>query len=70
VYWLVYISRYHVFSKLHFADIDDCKNITCNHNGACVDLVDNYHCDCKAGYTGGQCETGVYRSPMITIFPL
>jgi Notch-like protein len=39
-------------------DFDDCVNSTCN-NGTCVNGVDEYTCDCDAGYTGEFCEENV-----------
>ena len=40
------------------ADIDDCVNHTCEHGGSCVDGVNDYSCNCLAGYTGHRCEIG------------
>ena len=42
---------------LYILDIDDCTNITCLHNGTCVDGIDDYVCACVTGYTGQHCET-------------
>ena len=39
-------------------DIDDCENTTCQHNGTCVDGVNDYSCTCVDGFTGWHCETG------------
>lgn len=36
-------------------DIDDCIPDLCQ-NGTCVDLVDNFLCDCFPGYIGDLCE--------------
>ena len=49
------------FIKILFTDVDDCINVTCQHNSTCVDLVDNHECNCTAGYTGAQCETGLHN---------
>ena len=49
-----------VYAKLSlfFTDIDDCVNHTCANGGLCVDGVNSYSCNCTAGYTGDQCQTG------------
>ena len=41
-------------------DIDECVNHTCKNGGSCVDGVNNYSCNCLAGFTGDRCETGRY----------
>lgn len=40
------------------SDVDDCVLGVCLNGATCVDGVNKYHCDCKAGYTGIHCETG------------
>lgn len=32
-------------------DIDDCVG-QCKNGATCIDLVNDYHCACAAGYTG------------------
>ena len=39
-------------------DINECSPAPCQNGGTCVDLVGSYRCDCKAGYSGTNCETG------------
>lgn len=41
-----------------FLDIDDCVNHACSNGASCVDGINNYSCNCKAGFTGGLCKTG------------
>ena len=40
-------------------DIDDCTPNPCENGGKCVDGVDDYECDCVAGFTGDDCEDGM-----------
>ena len=40
-----------------FLDINECALAPCQNGATCVDLVGSYRCDCKAGYTGSNCET-------------
>lgn len=37
-------------------DIDDCLPNPCQNNGTCFDLVNDYNCDCMAGFDGTNCE--------------
>ena len=49
-------------------DIDECLVISCHNGGTCTDGVNEYTCECVAGYTGMNCETGEqfldYMQPM------
>ena len=31
-------------------DIKDCKIDSCLHGGKCIDLVNDYRCECRPGY--------------------
>lgn len=46
------------------ADIDECGSSPCIH-GICSDGINNYTCQCMVGYTGANCETGLYWMPEI-----
>ena len=39
------------------SDLDECESDPCV-SGVCVDLPGEYLCECQAGYTGVDCETG------------
>jgi len=41
------------------SDINECAPVPCQNGGTCVDLVGSYRCDCKTGYSGTNCETGM-----------
>ena len=41
-------------------DIDDCQSDPCQNNGTCRDLVNDYRCDCVAGFNGTNCENSTY----------
>jgi len=36
-----------------------CDSSPCQNNGTCIDVDDSYHCVCKPGYTGHDCETDI-----------
>ena len=44
-------------SRCCISDLNDCSNTTCSNGGSCVDLVDDYFCNCTVGWTGEQCKT-------------
>ena len=39
-----------MLTVLH-ADIDDCDPDPCDNNGTCIDEVNGYTCNCRAGFT-------------------
>lgn len=45
-------------------DIDDCLLDPCKNNGTCTDLVNNYQCDCVAGFNGTNCEDSKHSKCM------
>jgi len=46
------------------ADIDECASDPCMNSGTCSTAnVNMYSCDCVAGYTGTNCETGNSYAP-------
>lgn len=46
--------------SLVHSDIDECRPDPCQNNGTCTDLVNDYHCDCVAGFNGTNCENSKY----------
>lgn len=48
------------FLMSSFVDVDECASSPCLHHGSCNDGVDMYRCTCRPGYTGVNCQTGIY----------
>ena len=41
------------------SDIDECTMYNpCENNGLCQNAVGSYSCNCVAGFTGTNCESG------------
>ena len=40
------------------SDIDDCADQPCQNEGNCTDAVNDYTCNCVAGYSGKNCSIG------------
>ena len=40
------------------SDVDECSSNPCENGGTCIDGINEYSCQCVAGYTGLNCETG------------
>lgn len=51
-FYLIYFSIKSYFNT----DIDDCLPGPCRNHGTCTDLVNDYQCDCVAGFNGKNCE--------------
>lgn len=44
-----------------FEDIDECLSLPCTH-GTCHNSIGSYSCTCDSGWTGFNCDTGIYRT--------
>ncbi|XP_065940924.1 uncharacterized protein [Magallana gigas] len=53
---LIYKYLWYNFACKH---IDDCLPGPCRNHGTCTDLVNDYQCDCVAGFNGKNCENNV-----------
>ena len=45
-------------TKSFFSDIDECQSQPCQNNGTCQNQAGGYLCNCKAGFSGFNCESG------------
>ena len=52
------MSVQHVFFAGTFCElpIDDCEMVTCYNSGTCIDMDNDYTCQCTTSYTGKNCE--------------
>lgn len=32
----------------------------CHNNGKCIDLINDYACDCQEGFSGSKCEINIF----------
>ena len=39
-------------------DINECEATPCKNGATCENLSGSYHCKCKSGYAGKNCEEG------------
>lgn len=37
-------------------NIDDCVGVSCSGNGICIDGINSFSCDCRAGFEGQLCN--------------
>lgn len=57
------------FAMLHLcAVINNCASTPCYNGATCVNGVQQYKCNCAAGYTDMTCFTGTLQQPLILIF--
>ena len=62
------INTFALFLLNFSVDLDDCVNHNCSHGASCIDGINSYSCNCSAGFTGSNCETGKERpkkAPML-----
>ena len=51
-------------------ELDECESNPCENGGTCVDKFNNYTCTCAPGYTGRNCEVGMYSRVRLVCFNL
>ena len=49
------------------ADINECESNPCLNGGNCTDLLAAYTCHCIDGYSGTNCETGMFQFSAVTV---
>ena len=47
-------------TNFYSVDIDECNSNPCQNDATCNDGGNGYICTCPTGYTGPDCETGMY----------
>ena len=50
-----------VLNELDIQDIDNCESTPCGNGGICSDGLDDFFCDCLAGFTGKSCAESKWR---------
>lgn len=55
-----YIQRFLSLDLNVFVDKNECEVSPCQNNGTCINNDGSYSCDCSAGWTGHDCETGLF----------
>ena len=48
-------------------DTDECDPSPCDNDAICLDLVDDYTCQCRDGYSGRNCTTGQMQHSCIFV---
>ena len=49
-------SGYLIYNYNFILDGNECISSPCQNGGTCVDLCASYHCNCRSGYIGTNCE--------------
>ena len=51
--------------SMSVVDVDECASHPCQHQGTCVDGINDFTCSCHPGFTGVLCLIGEL---IITLF--
>ena len=60
-YTIIVVKSFDYYGTSLLLDIDDCARQPCQNGGTCTDAVNNYTCNCVAGYSGKNCSVGEYK---------
>ena len=50
------------------SEVDECSSNPCVNGGTCTDQLNRYTCTCESGFTGNNCETGIYANSSLSRF--
>ena len=53
---------------IYVLDVNECWDNPCKNGAICVNLKGSYRCNCKSGYTGKDCGTGMGLSISLSTF--
>ena len=53
---------------IYVLDVNECLKNPCKNGAACINLKGSYRCNCKSGYTGKDCGTGMGLSISLSTF--
>ena len=53
---------------LIISDINECDSSPCRNEAICNNLLNAYSCTCPPGYTGTNCEAGIYTYGYLDTF--
>ena len=53
-----FVNVYIAHRFIAVSDTNECGSSPCENGGRCSDLENKYHCRCKGGFTGLNCEKG------------
>ena len=65
---LIDTTSINVFLYFCLLDIDLCSSSPCKNGGTCVDVTIRYECHCPPGFSGQNCEIGLYDYGLTTRF--
>ena len=56
-----FVSMYDIIKTVHSfqTDVNECASNPCQNSLSCTNLINDYRCTCKTGYTGKQCEINI-----------
>ena len=47
------------FLDIDVVEFDECLNQPCSINGMCIDEIDQFSCQCQAGFSGKTCQHNI-----------
>ena len=59
-YCFVHVQLYSYSSCSCSTDVDECASNPCSNALKCIDLINDYACECKAGWKGSHCNESEY----------
>lgn len=66
---LFFFVRYQLYSYSSCfcqTDVDECASNPCSNALKCVDLMNDYACECKAGWKGSHCNESEYLHSLLS----
>lgn len=66
LFFFVCYQLYSYSSCFCQTDVDECASNPCSNALKCVDLMNDYACECKAGWKGSHCNESEYLHSLLS----